>query len=226
MLFRSFEEIVKAGAFPQELEPLILTKLYYRALNALELFNLPNSSGWPRPSLDINSASGLVKNGKVTKESVPGYPQRFAHGDRPSPFTDGDLSRYLGIRFKNSLLATAIAQINEKLNLLKVSDLYVKRGETIRQRIIDHIRTKPREPLYQPVEAWGGPMGGFSMNAGRQVTTGTYYGSSAAIQLVDNLSLSGNIGYFMALDGLPTISPMGGANLIRSEEHTSELLSH
>lgn len=217
---KDFSDIVKAGAFPAELESLVLAKLYYRAKNGLELFNLPNSAGWPSPSLDITSPSGLVQNGKVMKEFAPGYPQRFAHGDRQSPFQDGDLQRYLGIRGKTALIQTAINHINEHLAFLSTSDLAVKRGNEIQKRIIDHIRTNPREPLYQPVEAWGGPVAGLSMNAGRQVTTGTYYGSSAAIQLVDNLSLTGSVGYFMALDGVPKISPVGGANLMITRDYT------
>ncbi len=217
---QDFADIVKAGAFPPELEQLVLAKLYYRAANGLELFNLPNNGAWPKPSLDITSASGLVQHGKVMKEFAPGYPQRFAHGDRQSPFQDGDLGRYLSIRGKTAVIETAINNINERLNFLSTSDLAVKRGQQIQQRIMDHIRTNPREPLYQPIEAWGGPVGGLSLTAGRQVTTGTYYGSSAAIQLVDNLSVSATIGYFMALDGVPKISPVGGANVVVTRDYT------
>lgn len=217
---QDFADIVKAGAFPAELEPLVLAKLYYRAANGLELFNLQNKMNWPKPSLDISSSSGLVKNGKVMQEFAPGYPQRFAHGDRQSPFQDGDLNRYLNIRGKTALLETAINNINERLNFLSTSDLASKRGQTIQQRISDHIKKSPKEPLYQPVEAWGGPVAGLSMSAGRQITTGTYYGSAAAIQLVDNLSVSANIGYFMALDGVPKVMPVGGGNVVVTRDYT------
>lgn len=217
---QDFADIVKAGAFPPELEPLVLAKIYYRAANGLELFNLKNNAGWPKPSLNISSSSGLVQNGKVMKEFAPGYPQRFAHGDRQSPFQDGDLGRYLSIRGKTALLETAINNINERLNFLSTSDLANKRGQQIQQRILDHIKNNPLQPLYQPVEAWGGPLAGLSMSAGRQVTTGTYYGSSAAVQLVDDLSVSANIGYFMALDGVPKITPVGGANLVVTRDYT------
>ena len=217
---KDFSDIVKAGALPAELEPLVLAKLYYRAENGLELFNLKNVANWPRPSLDISSPSGLVQHGKVMKEFAPGYPQRFAHGDRESPFQDGDLQRYLGIRGRTAVVQTAINQLNNKLNLLNTTDLYTKRGQQIQQRIWDHILHDPTEPLYQPIEAWGGPVGGFSINGGRQVTTGTYYGSSAAIQLVDDLSVSANLGYFMALDGVPKVSPVGGANIVVTRDYT------
>ncbi|WII73782.1 hypothetical protein QJS83_07820 [Bdellovibrio sp. 22V] len=225
--YSDFQEIVKAGAFPPELESLVLAKLMHRANNALELFNLKGAASWPLPSLDITTSSGLVKNGKVTKEFVPGYPQRFSHGDRQSPFQDGDLGRYLGIRSKSAVIGTVLNHINEKLDLLKVSDLYANRREEITDRIYQHIKEKPFEPLYQKVEAWGGPVGGLNLAATRHVTTGTYFGSSAAIQLVDNMSVGGRLGYFMALDGVPDVIPVGGANIqvMRDYTHVRPLLS-
>ncbi|WP_413942894.1 hypothetical protein [Bdellovibrio sp. HCB-162] len=226
--YQDIQDIVKAGAFPKELEELVLAKLLYRVNNALELFNLKGNNGLPLPDLErINSANGIVQNGKVMKEFVPGYPQRFAHGDRQSPFQDGDLERYIGIRAKSAAIGTALNHINEKLDLLKVSDLYQGRREEISQRIAQHIKEKPLEPLYQNVEAWGGPVGGFNLAATRHVTTGTYFGSSAPIQLVDNLSVAGRLGYFMTLDGVPNVIPAFGANVMvmRDYTHVRPLLS-
>ncbi len=222
---QDFMEIVKAGAFPPELEQLIYAKLLYRANNAMELFGL--SKPWKLPSLKINSPSGLVRDGKVTQEMVPGYPQRFAHGDRESPFKDGDFERYLGIRGRTAAISTAMNHINGKLDLLSVGDLANTRRTDIQNKIIDHISKHPDQPLYQNVEAWGGPVGGFNLAATRNVTTGTYYGSSAAIQLVDNVSVAARLGFFLALDGVPNITPMGGANIMiqRDYTHVRPLLS-
>lgn len=224
---QDFQDIVKAGAFPSDLEDLVLAKLVSRVKNSFELFNLKNTAGLPNLPLDISSRSGIVKDGKVMQEFVPGYPQRFAHGDRQSPFQDGDLERYLGIRGKTAAISTALNHINEKLDLLKVSDLAQARQTQITNRIIEHIRTKPMEPLYQQVEAWGGPVGGFNLAATRHVTTGTYFGSSAPIQLVDNMSVAARLGYFMALDGVPYVTPVGGANVMvmRDYTHVRPLLS-
>ncbi len=216
---QDFAEIVEAGAFPDELKELVLAKLVHRAHNALELFNLKNP-GWTLPYLHVNSRSGLVKNGKVMQEFVPGYPQRFAHGDRQTPFADGDLQRYLGIRGKSAAIGTLLNHINETLDLLSVSDLYQGRRNEMTKKIIEHIREKPMEPLYQKVESWGGAVGGFNLGATRHVTTGTYYGSSAPIQLVDNISVAARLGYFMTLDGVPKVAPMAGANLMVMRDYT------
>jgi len=222
---QDFMEIVKAGAYPAELEQLIYAKLLHRANNAMELFGL--TQPWKLPSLKINSPSGLVTNGKVTRELVPGFPQRFAHGDRESPFKDGDFERYLGIRGRTAAIATAMNHINEKLDLLSVSDLANSRRLDIQNKIIEHISNNPDKPLYQSIETWGGPVGGFNLSATRNVSTGTYYGSSAAIQLVDNVSVAARLGYFLALDGVPNITPMGGANIMiqRDYTHVRPLLS-
>jgi hypothetical protein len=222
---QDFMEIVHAGAFPQELEQLIYAKLLYRANNALELFGL--SRPWKLPSLKINSPSGLVKDGKVTTEFVPGYPQRFAHGDRESPFKDGDFARYIGIRGISTAIATALAHINEKLDFLSVNDLANHRRLDIQNKVMEHILHDPTAPLYQNLEIWGGPVGGFNVAATRNVSTGTYFGSSAAIQLVDNISVAGRLGWFLALDGVPGVTPVAGANVMvqRDYTHVRPLLS-
>ena len=37
----------------------------------------------------------MVVGGKVMTEKIPGYPQRFSHGERQSPFESGDFMKYL-----------------------------------------------------------------------------------------------------------------------------------
>jgi hypothetical protein len=58
------------------------------------------------PIVDLNytSPDGLVVNGRVMKEKVEGYPQRFSHGDRESPFKDDDWWRYAGIRARTAMI--------------------------------------------------------------------------------------------------------------------------
>ncbi|MFZ4403394.1 MAG: hypothetical protein ACOYOK_04770 [Pseudobdellovibrionaceae bacterium] len=212
-------DIVKAGRFPTELEALVYAKLSHRISNALEFFALPKPS-WPEANLSMNSASGLVKDGKVTRPFVQGYPQTFSNGDREAPFQDGDYTRYLDIRGKSAAIGTVLNNLNHVLDVLSVEDLYAKRRVDLQNRIVDHIRSNPGEPLYQKVEAWGGPVGGFNVGATRHVTTGTYYGSSAPIQLVDNLSVSARLGYFMTLAGYSQSLPTFGANTSVQRDYT------
>ena len=112
------------------------------------------------PSLDITTPGGLVQHGKVMQEFVPGYPQRFAQGDRESPFKPGDFGRYLNIQGKTALLSTAIGALNQKLQIISTTDLAQNHREDIQNMILDHIKNNPKEPLYQQVEAWGGPVAG------------------------------------------------------------------
>lgn len=218
---QDFKEIVKAGQYPKEFEELIYAKLIHRANNALELFDLKNKSSWPLPDVNrINSGNGVVKNGKVIVADIPGYPHHFSAGDKESPFQDGDLERYLWIRAKSAAIGTAINAINEKLDLLKISDLYENRRQEMADRIAKHIKEKPLEPLYQRLEGWGGPVGGLNLSASRHVTTGTYFGSSAPIQLVDNMSVAARLGYFMTLEGVPNMSTGGGANVMVTRDYT------
>ncbi len=220
-------EIVQASSYPAELQGIVYAKMMYRVRDMFRAFKLKTAQPFQLPDLNITTSSGLVKNGKVTKEFVPGYPQRFSHGDRESPIKDGDIQRYLGIQGKTSAISSLLNEFSKKLQFLKTDQAVQKRGETIKNRIIDHIKTNPFEPLYQKVEAWGGPLAGLNVYAARHVSTGTYNESAAAIQLVDNLSVSGSLGYFFAIDGLPVVRPGGGANVnvMRDYTHVRPLLS-
>ncbi len=217
---QDFREIVAAGQFPSELQDLVYAKLIYRVRNAAELFHLNQNFTLPLPNLFCSSPSGLVLNGKVMRETVPGYPVRFSHGDRESPFTSGDFVRYLGIRGKSSIISTAMGEFNKKLQILTVADSASKFTQTLQNQFIDHLRNHPREPMYKKIQAWGGPVAGFNVAATRNVSTGTYYDSTAPVQLVDNLSVSAQLGYFMALDGVPKVTPFGGANISLMRDYT------
>lgn len=211
-------EIVQAGQFGCGLDELVYRKLLYRISHAKELFALGRSSNLP--PLEYSTSDGFIKNGKVMKEFCPGFPQRVSHGDRETPVEDGDFQRYLKIRGKSSAIGTAILEINKKLQVLTTESLFKNRQQEVMNRLIDHVKNKPLEPLYQSVELWGGPVAGFNLSAARHVTTGTYYESSAPIQLVDNLSISATLGYFAAIDGVRKSTPFLGANVVVMRDYT------
>lgn len=224
---KDFQSIVQNAQFPNEIENLVYVKLLYRVKNLFDLFNLSNPNLNDLPSIEINSADGSIISGKVTKEFFPPFPHRFAHGDPESPFKEGDIFRYFKIRGLSALVATALSELSKKMQVISVEDVLKNRVLDIQNRIKEHIKTKPWEPLYQKVEAWGGPIAGFNVSATRHVSTGTYYDSSAPVQLVDNISVSGSLGYFMGVDGVQYVKPFAGVSLsiLRDYTHVRPILS-
>ncbi len=225
LTLQDYQQIVGQGNYPTEIGTLVLAKLVNRSNDTLRLFGLtPTVTDL---NMNFTSASGLVANGKVTQEFAPGFPQRFNHGERTSPYQSGDLSRFLLIDGKSSVIATAVSKLNEKLQLATVADAANQYRQDSINKIIDHLRNRPNEPFYKEVTAWGGPIAGLNVNASRHVATGTYSGSTAAVQLVDNISVSAGLGMFRALDGIDKYMPMAGANVsvVRDYTHVRPILS-
>lgn len=214
---KDYREIVNLAHYPESIKELIYRILVMRVKNLYRLFAMPVPAGLPRVDLNYTSPDGLVVKGKVVREKVEGYPQRFTHGDRQSPFKDEDWWRYAGIRARTSLITTALSKLNEKLQLIKMDAAAQKYQESISNQIRDHFRKNPFAPMEKPVQRWGGPLMGFNVQAGRHVTTGTYYGSTAAVQLVDIVSASMNLGYFENFEKFPLLgfTSDGRATLLR-----------
>ncbi len=224
LTLKDYQEIVREAQYPAEIEELVLAKLLFRADQALRVFSLVSKI--TPPSLDITGPKGLVVKGKVVKEFVPGYPQRFSHGERTSPYNEGDFGRYLNVDFNSSVLATLIAKINEKLQIATVGDVAKDYREDLINGIISRIRKNPNQPIYREVQSFGGPTAGLNLRAARHIATGTYSGSTAPVQLVDNISIGAGLGYFRALDGL-NYFPTMGANfqITRDYTHVRPILS-
>ncbi len=218
-----FREIVKLGQYPPELEELVYRKLLARVENVLQVFGFKASFDSP----DLNFSNGAVKKGKVTQEFVGGYPQRFSHGERQSPYQDGDFGRYLSVEGKSSFLRHLITKMNKRLEIIGVDDHLADYQQKQFRRFIDHIINRPREPYQRKIDQWGGPIGAFNVSTARYISTGTYSGSSAPVQLIDSLSIAGGIGYFHALDGLQKYIPIAGGNLsvARDYLHVRPILS-
>lgn len=215
---KDYEEIVAESNYPEEIKPLVLAKLVNRARSAFSLFKVHSSL--PEMSLNINSSSGLVQAGKVTSMKVEGYPQHFAHGDRTSPFQEGDMLRLISLQGKNTLVESAIARMTEKLQIIGVQDHLKDYQQEFYNRIVDHIKNRPNEPFHREVVSWGGPIAGMNLNASRHVTTGTFTGSTAPVQLVDNLTVGAGLGIFRALDGVDKIQPIAGVNFSIARDYT------
>ena len=200
---RDFREVVAYAHYPDSIKELVYRKLVLRTRQTFEALKMQIPAGFPKPDLNYSSADGLVVKGKVVREKVDGYPQRFAHGDRQSPFKDDDWYRYAGIRARTSVISSVLTKLNEKMQFLKTDSAAQNFQKDVVANITDHIKNKPGQPFEKGIQSWGGPLFGFNANASRQVATGTYYGSTAAVQLVDNISLSASIGYFNTFEKMP-----------------------
>jgi len=220
---QDLREIVLEGHYPPEISDLVYAKLVHRINDALSLFHL--SPGIPNPELAFTTPSGLIQKGKVTKEFVPGYPQRFAHGERTSPYQEGDFARYLSVEGKSALLATIFTKLNKQLQAATVQDAASNYQQNLFQKLLQQVKDHPNEPFQKEVASWGGPLAGFNVVASRHISTGTYSGSTAPVQLVDNLSLGAGLGIFRAIDGLGSITPVAGASVsvVRDFTHVRPL---
>lgn len=207
-----WNEIVEAGAYPKQLKSLVHMKLMYRMKNLLENFfekdEFKSLLKVTMPSLSINSGDGCVVDSKVMPicQNIPGYPQRWSHGDRQSPFETADLFKYIGIKSQAAAFKVGLSKLNEKIQLKKSKSRLT--GIEISENGIT--------PLG---DAQGWALSA-SYNADRIITTGTFYGSQAPIQLVDNISISGGIGRFKTLFEKNAIMKSFGANVSYSRDYT------
>ena len=224
---KKWQDIVALSEIPESLRPLTEAKILHRLHNLYRLADYqPGATASPPPLKEIHSADRLVVAGKVTEERIEGYPLRYSHGDRKSPFTASDFRQYLAVEAQTFLLGLFLDEVNKKLVLQGPDNLLAARQKVIQGRILDHIASSPLEPFEQKLESWGGPVAHFQVGASRHVTTGTYFDSTATIQLVDSLNLGASAGYFRVLDGIQNAVPSGVANLSvnRSYIHVRPLL--
>jgi|GEM_PF-1124627 len=199
------QEIKVAAQWPSCYGDIVLAKLKHRIANALESFEMKALYPWgEKPDLKINCGTSYVKDGKIMKEFYPGYPQRFAHGDRPSPFNDEDIFTVFNVKLKSASVAALSSKVSEKMQIFTVDQALQKHIDSIKSDFIDHLKKDPSKPFERKVKAWGGLTGGFRVNGSRNISTGTYYGSTAPIQLVDSISIAADIGYFLSIDGMKT----------------------
>lgn len=200
-----FREIFSLVNYPNSLKELAYRKTVARARQLMEVMQLEIPAQWPLVDLNYTSGDGLVIKGRVTREKVVGLPQRVSHGNRESPFKDDDWWRYAGIRAKTSLITTALSKLNEKLELLTLNKAQEKYSQNIVNQVREHFQQNPGKPLDKGIQSWGGPIGGFQVQAARHVSTGTYYGSTAAVQLVDMISASVSLGYLNNFEKFPEL---------------------
>lgn len=210
---QDWNEIVEAAEFPQGLNQLAKAAIMSRAQNMMTWFFDREAQGMMQariPDFNYSSPDGLVVNGRITQEYIPGEPHRFTHGERQSPFEKGDFLRYMVIKSQSSAIGLAINKLSEKFKL--------QRQEVTSQKV-NGFRIR-NDGKIAPVGFADGRQYGINFGASRIVTTGTFYGSQAAVQLVDNVRLSAGLGVFRMIEDFSGISTMLGGNVSYNRDFT------
>lgn len=225
---QDWDDIIAAAQLHKSLNQLVKAKVLLRAKDCIEVFfdNKKNNfvdsiTEFFRkpiyqnsqvlfkntiPELKYSTDDGYVVKGKVKTEFIPGYPQRFSNGDRPSPFKPGDILKYMKIQAQSSAIGVAVSQLNEKLMSVKSKSS------------LDGIKLTDRG--YKPFGHTTGNQFGLSFSAARLVTTGSFYGSQATVQLVDTVSLSVGVGIFNIFHDITGFNHFIGANGFYSRDYT------
>lgn len=210
---QDWNEIVEAAHFPKSLNQLAKAAIMSRAQNMMYWFFDREGKDMMQakiPDFKYTSADGLVVDGRITQEYIPGEPHRFTHGERQSPFEKGDFLRYMVIKSQSSAIGLAIGKLSEKLKLER---------KDITSAQLNGYRIR-NDGKIAPVGHADGRQYGINFGASRIVTTGTYYGSQAAVQLVDNVRLSAGIGVFRMIEDFSGISTMLGGNVSYNRDFT------
>ncbi len=193
-------EILRAGSYPADIESLLIEKTLGRVNQLMGILGI---DGFVAHRFNRYLTYGDVINGKATRENYDGYALRFTYGDPESPLRASELARFFGITVINGAITAILEKANTYLQFIKPDQYITEHQNKAIQAIFDHFQNHPNEPYVQPIEIWGGPVVGGSINASRNIVTGTYYGSESPIQLVDALSASVNVGGFFGVSGIP-----------------------
>jgi hypothetical protein len=226
-------QIGHSGGFPREVGALVAEKLISRRNHLVAMLELGPELETSQRELPFERhlTLGAVRQGKLTQAQFPGYPMYFAQLKEPeAPLRWSQLWRYFAVDQIGNGISGALEALNSRvLTLSSPSDVAKRRREEKLKEHTEWAEKNPDQPFTQKLESWSGPVGGFRANLGRDVITGTYYGSDSAIQLVDSLSLSASLGVFAGIDGLSgkaaQAAPNASANvsLVRSYLHVKPI---
>ncbi|MBC7465287.1 MAG: hypothetical protein H7256_04790, partial [Bdellovibrio sp.] len=209
---KDWDEIIDAASYPAQLRSLVKMKLMYRLKNLMENFFTKEERAQllqvTMPALSVNSGDGCVVDSKVMPicANIPGYPQRWSHGDRQSPFETADLLKYIGIKAEASTLKVALDALSKKVQETK-ANYNINGIQFTNQGIV-------------PLGSATATNVGLNYTADRIITTGTYFGSQAPIQLVDSVSITGAMSYQKLFFMKDAITKNFGANVGYNRDFT------
>ncbi|MGE3973808.1 MAG: hypothetical protein AB7F59_04700 [Bdellovibrionales bacterium] len=207
---KDFEEIVTAGAYPSDIAALFLEKLISRRNHLIHLAGL--GAEFPQMPFETQVNVGKVVNGKATQEFYPGISVRFTFGDVESPIRLGEIAKFMRLEAQGIGLSKVLEAITKKFPAKTIEDITAGRGKDIEEFIQRYIEN-PEAPGSFPLDTWGGMLAGASIQAGRSVSSGTYYGVDSKIQLVDSLAVQASLGYFLTNTSQENVLPTASANV-------------
>jgi hypothetical protein len=199
---QDWTSIIQAGFYPADIQALIVEKTLGRVNQLMSLLAIKDFTPF---KYDAYISYGNVINGKATQEAYDGYALRFTYGDPKSPLRASELVRFFGIEAISNGLDYVLTKANTELQLISPDRWIAKHQENFYKDIFDHIINHPNEPYIQPVQIWGGPIAGGNISATRNIVTGTYYGSTSEVQLVDAVSASAAVGLFLGVSGVKSL---------------------
>ncbi|MBC7456789.1 MAG: hypothetical protein H7235_00825, partial [Bdellovibrionaceae bacterium] len=207
-----WDEIVAASEYPLGTRQLVKAIVMSRAKNFVDTFFNKRERGIFNasiPALKYDSADGYVKKGKVVVETIPGFPQRFSNGDRQSPFESGDFARYMKVKGLSSAVGVAVAELEKLVH----SKFDISLGQKVRG-----IEVGPQG--VRPIGHFSGMNLGLGLSSSRTITTGTFYGSTAPIQLVDNVAVSASVGIMHVINEVGGYGINLGGNVVYTRDFT------
>lgn len=207
-----WDEIVAASEYPVGTRQIVKAIAMSRAKDFVDSFFNKSDRGIFSariPSLKYDSADGYVKKGKVVVETIPGYPQRFSNGDRQSPFESGDFARYMKVKGLSSAVGVAVSELEKLVH----SKFDISLGQKVRG-----VEVGPQG--VRPIGHFSGMNFGLGMNSSRTITTGTFYGSTAPIQLVDNVAVSASVGLMHVMNEVGGYGIQLGGNVAYTRDFT------
>jgi hypothetical protein len=207
-----WDEIIQASQYPESTRQLVKAVVMSRAKNFVDGFIKKSERGIftaQIPSLKYDSKNGYVKKGKVVVESIPGYPQRFSNGDRQSPFESGDFARYMKVKGISSAISIAIDKLEDVVH----ANFPISLGQNVRG-----VEVGPQG--VRPIGNFSAMNLGLGLNASRTITTGTFYGSTAPIQLVDNIAVTASVGLMHMINEIGGYGISLGGNVAYTRDFT------
>ncbi len=211
------EEIFKILPYDECYRKILLASYYRRILAMANLFGMKNEFKYELPSLEVTCEG--VEKGRVVKNQND-LPFEMISTAPSSPQEGGYIWSLLGVEGKSALMASLAGKINEHLVLLATSDALKSEREALLKKLQDHIKNNPGKPFFQPVTPYFGLTASIAGSVSRHLSSGTFFQSQAPVQLVDQISLSGRLGYFVSWDGKKDWIPFLSANISLTRDYT------